>query len=111
MLGTAFALLPRGSVALAYALLSTLQVDYGLDESQIAKLQVWNTIAAADGYALTALATIGRATQISQVGPTSVVPAVFFGSISASATAGRAPSSSAWATRPRCTWTPRLRWR
>lgn len=101
MLGTAFALLPCGAMALAYALLSTMLVDYGLDESQIAKLQVWNTIAAAAGclfggflgdrfgtkrtsaagYALTALVTIGLATQISQVGLTSVAPAVFVGSI------------------------------
>lgn len=101
ILGTAFALLPCGAMALAYALLSTMQVDYGLDESQIAQLQVWNTIASAAGcllggfmgdrfgtkltsaagYALTALVTIGLATQISQAGLTSVAPAVFFGSI------------------------------
>lgn len=101
ILGTAFALLPCGAMALAYALLATMQVDYGLDESQIAQLQVWNTIASAAGcllggfmgdrfgtkltsaagYALTALVTLGLATQISQVGLTSVAPAVFFGSI------------------------------
>jgi PAT family beta-lactamase induction signal transducer AmpG len=101
MLGTAFALLPCGAMALAYAILSTIQVDYGLDARQIAQLQVWNTLAAAAGcllggmlgdrfgtkrtvaagFALTALVTIGLATQISQVGLTAVAPGFFFGSI------------------------------
>ena len=43
--GTAFALLPCGAMALAYAILSTIQVDYGLDATQIAQLQILNTIA------------------------------------------------------------------
>ena len=101
MLGTAFSLLPCGAMALAYAILSTIQVDYGLDARQIAQLQVWNTIAGAAGcllggvlgdrfgtkrtvaagFALTALVTFGLATQISQVGLTSVAPGFFFGSI------------------------------
>jgi PAT family beta-lactamase induction signal transducer AmpG len=101
MLGTAFALLPCGAMALGYAILSTILVDYGLDNSQIAQLQVWNTIAGAigcllggvlgdrfglkrivaAGYALTALVAIGLATQIAQVGLTNVAPGFFFGSI------------------------------
>lgn len=99
--GTAFALLPCGAMALAYATLSTIQVDYGLDETQIAQLQILNTIAAAVGcllggfiadqfgikrtvaaaFAMTALVTCGLASQISLAGLTSVSPAVFFGSI------------------------------
>jgi PAT family beta-lactamase induction signal transducer AmpG len=101
ILGTAFSLLPCGAMALAYAILSTIQVDYGLDARQIAQLQVWNTIAGAAGcllggvlgdrfgtkrtvaagFALSALVTFGLATQISQVGLTSVAPGLFFGSI------------------------------
>ena len=101
MFGTAFALLPCGAMALAYSIVSTIQVDYGLDASQIAQLQVWNTIAAAAGcvlggvlgdrfgtkrtvvagFALTALVAFGLATQISQAGLTSVAPGFFFGSI------------------------------
>jgi PAT family beta-lactamase induction signal transducer AmpG len=101
MLGTAFALLPCGAMALGYAILSTILVDYGLDTSQIAQLQVSNTIAGAigcllggvlgdrfglkrivaAGYALTALVAIGLATQIAQVGLTNVAPGFFFGSI------------------------------
>ena len=99
--GTAFALLPCGAMALAYALLSTIQVDYGLDATQIAQLQILNTIAGAVGcllggfvadrfgikrtvaaaFALTALVTVGLASQIALVGLKAVSPAVFFGSI------------------------------
>lgn len=99
--GVAFALLPAGAMALAYATLSTIQVDYGLDENQIAQLQVMNTIAAALGsliggvfgdrfgakrsvamaYLLTAVATFVLATQISQVGLAAVTPAIFYGTI------------------------------
>jgi MFS transporter, PAT family, beta-lactamase induction signal transducer AmpG len=99
--GTAFALLPCGAMALAYATLSTIQVDYGLDATQIAQLQVLNTIAAAVGcllggfiadffgvkravaaaFALTALVTFGLASQISLVGLAGVSPTYFFGSI------------------------------
>jgi PAT family beta-lactamase induction signal transducer AmpG len=99
--GTAFALLPCGAMALAYAILSTIQVDYGLDENQIARLQILNTIASAvgcllggfigdrygvkrtvaAGFALTSLVTFGLATQITQGGLTAVAPGFFHGSI------------------------------
>jgi PAT family beta-lactamase induction signal transducer AmpG len=101
ILGTAFALLPCGAIALSYAILNTMQVDYGLDETRIAQLQISNTIAAAVGcllggfvadrfgakltvgaaFALTALVTFGLGSQISLVGLTAVAPAIFFGSI------------------------------
>ncbi len=47
--GVLFALLPIGTMALAYAFLSTIQVDYGLSENQIAQVSATNTIAAAIG--------------------------------------------------------------
>jgi len=97
ILGTAFALLPCGAMALAYALLSTIQVDYGLDENQIARLQIANTIASAvgclfggfigdrygtkrtvaAGFALTSTLAFFLATQISQAGLTAVPSDVF----------------------------------
>lgn len=48
-LGLLFALVPIGTMALAYAMLSTIQVDYGLSENQIATFSASNTIAAAIG--------------------------------------------------------------
>ena len=101
MVGTAFALLPAGAMALAYALLSTLQVDYGLNAAEIAQLQVLNTIAAAvgcllggfvadrfggrrtiaAGYAISALITVALASQISVLGLTSVPRVFFFASL------------------------------
>jgi PAT family beta-lactamase induction signal transducer AmpG len=48
-IGVAFALLPVGALALAYATLGTIQVDYGLKDHQIAALSLYNTIAAAIG--------------------------------------------------------------
>lgn len=100
-LGVVFALLPTGAIALAYATLSTIQVDYGLEESQIAQLSVFNTIAAglgcliggviADrygvrrivgaGYAATAVVTFLLATQIAGHGLTGITPEVLYGSI------------------------------
>lgn len=44
-----FALLPVGAIALAYATLSTIQVDYGLQEAEISKVTAMNTILAATG--------------------------------------------------------------
>ncbi len=48
-LGVLFAILPIGALALAYAILGTIQVDYGLDQNQIAKISVMNTIAGGIG--------------------------------------------------------------
>ena len=97
MFGTAFALLPCGAMALAYATLSTIQVDFGLGGAQIAQVQVANTIAAAigcllggfvadrfgikrtiaAGFAMTALLSLLLASQISRLGLTQVSPALF----------------------------------
>ena len=41
-----------GAMALAYATLSTIQVDYGLVESQIAEVTVYNTVASGIGCLL-----------------------------------------------------------
>ena len=48
-LGLLFALLPCGAMALAFAILGTLQVDYGLEQADIAKISVLNTVAAGAG--------------------------------------------------------------
>jgi MFS family permease len=101
MVGVAFSLLPIGAMALAYATLATIQVDYGLKENQIAVLSVFNTIAAAVGcitggwlgdrygkkrivalaYLLTALLTLLLALQISAGGLRSVPMSLFSGII------------------------------
>ncbi len=100
-LGLLYALLPYASLALAYATLSTIQVDYGLTDDQIAKLTVFNTITGGIGCViggmlgdrlgirkmlgvaclLTALPALVLATQISQVGLESVNIAVLYSSI------------------------------
>jgi MFS family permease len=99
--GVAFSLLPMGAMALAYATLATIQVDYGLDSSQIARLQIFNTISSALGciaggllgdrfgakrvvaiaYFLTALPTLLLGIQISLVGLTAVPSHLFYGII------------------------------
>jgi len=99
--GTVFSLLPCGAMALAYATLSTIQVDYGLDDTQIANLQILNTIAGALGclaggvigdrfgvkrtvamaFALTALVSFTLAQQIAQAGLTAVPASFFYSSI------------------------------
>jgi PAT family beta-lactamase induction signal transducer AmpG len=101
IIGVAFAVLPMGAMALAYAMLATTQVDYGLNSSQIAELQIYNTIAAALGciaggllgdrfgtrkivalaYMFTALPTLALAMQISSVGLQSIPREVFYGII------------------------------
>jgi PAT family beta-lactamase induction signal transducer AmpG len=48
-LGLLFAILPIGALALGYAILGTIQVDYGLEQNQIAKISVMNTIAGGIG--------------------------------------------------------------
>jgi MFS transporter, PAT family, beta-lactamase induction signal transducer AmpG len=88
IVGVAFALLPCGAMALAYATLSTIQVDYGLTENQIAAISIYNTVAAGLGclfggwlgdrlglkkilaaaYALTTLPTLLLAMQIYALG-------------------------------------------
>jgi PAT family beta-lactamase induction signal transducer AmpG len=98
IIGVAFALLPTGAMALAYALLATVQVDYGLDSNEIARLQVYNTIATSIGcllggvvgdrygikktvavaYLLTALPTLLMATLISRHGLQAIPPATFY---------------------------------
>jgi len=98
IVGVAFALLPTGAMALAYALLATVQVDYGLDSSEIATLQIYNTIATSIGcllggivgdrygikktvavaYLLTALPTLLMATLISRHGLQAIPPASFY---------------------------------
>ena len=101
MVGVLFALLPTGAIALAYATLGTIQVDYGLNENQIAELRIYNTIASALGcllgglagdrfgvkrtvavaYALTAVPTLSLAVEISSGGLSSVSLAAFYGLI------------------------------
>jgi len=100
-IGVAFAILPVGALALAYATLGTIQVDYGLKDHQIAALSVYNTIAAAVGcvlggwlgdrfgskktvaiaYALTAAPTLMLGMQISAGGLQSVPIDWFYGLI------------------------------
>jgi PAT family beta-lactamase induction signal transducer AmpG len=100
-IGVAFAVLPVGALALAYATLGTIQVDYGLQDHQIAQLSVYNTIAAAVGcvlggwlgdrfglkktvaiaYALTAAPTLLLGMQISVVGLQAVPIDLFYGLI------------------------------
>jgi MFS family permease len=48
-LGVVFGLMPFGAVALGLALGSTMQVDLGMTENQIARLNLWGTIVAAIG--------------------------------------------------------------
>jgi len=100
-IGVAFAILPVGALALAYATLGTIQVDYGLKDHQIAALSVYNTIAAAVGcvfggwlgdrfglkrtvaiaYALTAAPTLLLGMQISAGGLQAVPIDWFYGLI------------------------------
>lgn len=100
-LGVVIALLPVGAMALAYALLGTIQVDYGLDETQLSQLAIGVAITAAAGcvfggflgaklgvkrvtgagYALTTLPTLYLAWQISTVGLTNIPMAVFVATI------------------------------
>ena len=96
--GLLFSILPVGAMALGYALLSTIQVDYGLVETQIAELSVYNTVVAGLGcliggvlgdrfgikrmlgisYALTALPTLVLAMQIGSVGLEGVSIQLFY---------------------------------
>jgi PAT family beta-lactamase induction signal transducer AmpG len=98
-IGVAFAILPVGALALAYATLGTIQVDYGLKDHQIAALSIYNTVAAAVGcvlggwlgdrfglkktvaiaYALTAAPTLMLGMQISSSGLQAVPMGWFYG--------------------------------
>ncbi len=100
-LGLLYAVLPCATMALAYAILGTLQVDYGLEQADIAKISVLNTIAAGIGcviggllgdrfgikkmmagfYILTAFPTVYLAMQIATVGLTAIPVEQFFGII------------------------------
>jgi PAT family beta-lactamase induction signal transducer AmpG len=100
-IGLLFAVLPVGTMALAYATLGTLQVDYGLTQTQIAQVSISNTIAAATGcilggwfgdrfglkrmlgtfFVLTALPTLLLASQIASVGLQQIPLVVIFGAI------------------------------
>jgi len=99
--GLVFAVLPVGAMALAYATLTTMQVDYGLADIQIAEISVYHTIATALGcliggvlgdkfglkrmlgtfYLLTALPTLYLALQITNVGLESVSLHMFYGTV------------------------------
>ena len=100
-IGVVFALLPTGALALAYATLGTIQVDYGLNENQIAQVRIYNTVVAALGcilggllgdrfgakktvaasYLLTAVPTLVLALQISKLGLKAVPLDLFYGVI------------------------------
>ena len=91
-IGLLFAALPVGAMALAYAILGTLQVDYGLDKASIAQISVLNTVFAGIGcivggmlgdkfgikkmmglfYFLTTLPTIYLASKIASLGLTAI---------------------------------------
>jgi PAT family beta-lactamase induction signal transducer AmpG len=100
-LGVAMALLPCGAMALAYAMLNTIQVDYGLEETQIAQANIYNTVAGGIGclvggwigdrfglkktlacaVVLTTVPTLFLASQISLHGLQAVPIATLFGVI------------------------------
>jgi len=99
--GLLFALLPTGAIALQYAMLGTIQVDYGLTQSQIAQISIANTVFAALGclvggvlgdrfglkkivgifYFMTVLPTLYLAAQISALGLQNVPLHVLYGVI------------------------------
>jgi len=98
--GLLFAFLPVAAMALAYALLGTMQVDYGLNETQISQLSLGVALTSAVGcivggilgsrfgvkritaifYIATVIPTIVLAWQISSVGLTNI-PATLFGTL------------------------------
>ncbi|NIL94475.1 MAG: MFS transporter [Woeseiaceae bacterium] len=100
-IGLVFAVLPVGAMALAYATLGTIQVDYGLEQTEIAKVSIANTVAAAIGcllggwlgdrfgirrmlggfFLLTTVPTLILAAQISAVGLQQVPVEIFAGAI------------------------------
>ena len=95
--GLLFALLPVGAMALAYATLGTIQVDYGLNETQISQLAFASALTSAFGclvggllggrfgvkritgifYFMTVIPTLFLAYQISTVGLTNIPITLF----------------------------------
>jgi PAT family beta-lactamase induction signal transducer AmpG len=100
-IGLLFSVLPIGALVLAYAALTTIQVDYGFTEMQIAKISVQNTIAGALGcivgglladrfgirrmlgiyYIISTLPGLVLATYISNVGLASVPAEIVWGGL------------------------------
>ncbi|MCJ7590185.1 MAG: MFS transporter [Woeseiaceae bacterium] len=100
-LGLLFAILPKGAMALAYGLLATLQVDYGLSEAQISQVAISNSAFAGIGcvlggllgdklgvkkvvaffFSLGAVPTLFLAIQISTVGLSAIPIAHFYAAI------------------------------
>jgi PAT family beta-lactamase induction signal transducer AmpG len=100
-LGLIFALLPVGAMAMAYAILGTLQVDYGLSQTQISKIAFVSSMTTALGcliggycadmfgikrvialaYCFTAVPTVYMAAQIAAVGLTNIPPVYFYATI------------------------------
>lgn len=100
-IGLLFAIVPTGAMAMAYAMQGTMKVDYGLSQTQIATLSVYNTIAGAIGcivggwiadhfgikrllaffFVLTAVPTLLLASQISAHGLPNVAQPLFYGTI------------------------------
>ena len=100
-LGLIFAILPVGAMALGYAILGTLQVDYGLEQASIARISILNTVFAGVGcviggmlgdkfgikkmmalfYFLTTLPTIYLAAKISSAGLEGIAIEAFYGAI------------------------------
>ncbi len=99
--GLLAAILPQGAMALAYALLATLQVDYGLTETQISRVAISNSALTGIGcvlggmladrygvrkvvgifYAMSALPTLFLAVQIPAVGLSAIPIALFYAAI------------------------------
>ena len=99
--GVIFALLPVGAMAMAYALLGTMQVDYGLNETRLSQVAVAVAVTSAlgcvlggivgdkigvkrvvaGGYLLTTVPTVFLAYQISTVGLTNIPVFIFIATI------------------------------
>lgn len=99
--GLLFALLPVGAMALAYALLGTIQVDYGLTEFQISRLAIASSVTTGVAcliggflgdkfgvkkitalfYALTAIPTLFLAYKIGSVGLTNIPVGMLYATI------------------------------
>ncbi len=100
-IGLLFSVMPIGALVLAYAALTTIQVDYGFSETQIARLSVFNTVTAAVGcvvggmladrfgirkmlgiyYLLSTLPGLVLATYISKVGLAAVPADIIWGTL------------------------------